>query len=147
MKLIKKKTLRSINIKINRNQKNENQTQNKYKPEDTTEFLKAWHKYKSLGEKKKVREKKLIAARLAQHATLKVAPQPCASDEIATGFFFSIRIVFTRLYKKSLEDFEVLMHTWLTSSYFIHLLMFLYDKLWKGVQGHIIIIKKAMRQR
>ena len=41
MKLIKKKTLRSINIKINRNQKNENQTQNKYKPEDTTKFLKA----------------------------------------------------------------------------------------------------------
>jgi hypothetical protein len=44
MKLTKK-TLRSIKIKINRNQKNEDQTQNKYKLEDTTEFLKAWHKY------------------------------------------------------------------------------------------------------
>jgi len=54
----KKKTLRSINIKINRNQKNEDQTQNKYKLEDTTEFLKAWHKYEGLEEKKKGRRKK-----------------------------------------------------------------------------------------
>jgi hypothetical protein len=44
--------------------------------------------------------------------------------------FFSIRIILTRLYKKSMEDFEVLMYAWHTSSYFI-VVIFLYDKLWK----------------
>ena len=38
---LKKKTLQSIKIKTNRNQKNEDQIQNKYKLKDTTEFLKA----------------------------------------------------------------------------------------------------------
>jgi len=38
---LKKTTLRSIKIKTNKNQKNKDQTQNKYKLEDTTEFLKA----------------------------------------------------------------------------------------------------------
>jgi hypothetical protein len=62
-------------------------------------------------------------------------------------YFFSIRIVLTRLYNKSMEDSKVLMYMWQTSSYFIDLLIVLYDKLWKRVQGYIIIIKKAMRQR
>jgi hypothetical protein len=42
---IEKKTSRSIKIKINRNQKNKDQIQNKYKLEDIIEFLKARHKY------------------------------------------------------------------------------------------------------
>jgi hypothetical protein len=60
---IDKKTLQSIKIKTNRNQKNEDQTQNKYKLEDTTQFLKAWHRYLGLGEREKKgrRKKKLIA--------------------------------------------------------------------------------------
>jgi len=52
MKLKKKTTLRSIKIKTNRNQNNENQIQNNYKLEDTPEFLKAWNKYQGLGERK-----------------------------------------------------------------------------------------------
>jgi hypothetical protein len=38
---LKKKTLRNIKIKANRNKKSENQTQNKYKMEDKTKFFKA----------------------------------------------------------------------------------------------------------
>ena len=37
---IEKKTSRRIKIKINRNKKNKDQIQNKYKLEDITEFLK-----------------------------------------------------------------------------------------------------------
>jgi len=49
---LKKTTLKSIKIKTNRNQKNKDQTQNKNTPEDTTEFLKAWHEFQGLGERK-----------------------------------------------------------------------------------------------
>jgi hypothetical protein len=38
---LKKKTSRSIKIKAKRNKKNDDQTQNKYKIDDTTKFLKA----------------------------------------------------------------------------------------------------------
>jgi len=58
MKLKKKTTLRSIKIKTNRNQNNENQIQNNYKLEDTPEFLKAWNKYQGIGERKEGWEKK-----------------------------------------------------------------------------------------
>jgi hypothetical protein len=37
---LEKKTSRSIKIKTNRNKKNKDQIQNKYKLEDITEFLK-----------------------------------------------------------------------------------------------------------
>jgi hypothetical protein len=44
--------------KKNRNQTNEDETQNKYKLEDTTEFLKALHEYQGPEEKKKGDEEK-----------------------------------------------------------------------------------------
>jgi Rieske Fe-S protein len=69
---LKKKTSRSIKIKINRNQKNKDQIQNKYKLEDTIEFLKARHKYQIPRERERKggRGKKFIIVSLTKHATL-----------------------------------------------------------------------------
>jgi hypothetical protein len=51
---IKKKT----NIKKHQIKKKEDQTQNKYKPKDIIEFVKALHVYQGLGERKQEEEKK-----------------------------------------------------------------------------------------
>jgi len=52
--------LKKINFKKHKNQKNEDQTQNKYKIDDTTKFLKVFHKNQGPGERTKSKRKKLI---------------------------------------------------------------------------------------
>ena len=46
-----------INLKKHQIKKNKDQIQNKYKPKDTIEFVKALHVYQALGERKKEEEK------------------------------------------------------------------------------------------
>ena len=88
---IKKKTSRSIKIKANINQNNEDKTQNKYKVEDTIKFVKAWHEYQGSGEKNEGQEKKThhcrTAACLAKRTTPTVVPQPCTLDKTKLGIF------------------------------------------------------------
>jgi len=79
---LKKKTLRNIKIKANRNKKSENQTQNKYKMEDKTKFFKAWHKIQDPGERNERQEKKLLC-----HWTVAcLGAHPCASNEMTINF-------------------------------------------------------------
>jgi len=52
---MKKKTLRSIKIKI---KKIKIEFKTKYKSKDTTKYLKAWHKYQNPWERKEKKEKK-----------------------------------------------------------------------------------------
>jgi phage terminase small subunit len=71
---IKNKT----NLKKHQIKKKKDQTQNKYKPKDIIEFVKALHVYQGLGERKQEEEKKKInhrkiAAQMTKRATLKDA--------------------------------------------------------------------------
>jgi hypothetical protein len=50
--------LKKINFKKHKNQKNEDQTQNKYKIDDTTKFLKVCHKNQGPGDRNEKQEKK-----------------------------------------------------------------------------------------
>jgi hypothetical protein len=83
--------LKKINFKKS---KNEDQTHNKYKVEDTIKFLRAWHKHQGPGERNEWQGKNIklrrTIAHLVKHVTLTAMPQPLALNETAIGFFYHL---------------------------------------------------------